>query len=119
MMIFRPTIPVTITTTALQAVVDASVDPAAVTTTAIGLTQPSISIGVTNMFQVGGTIATIGAANWTGFQGAAKTDNQQEMHYKIQPVATQSNPTIDLPDQGNYNTIFAITLIGTPVVAFR
>jgi hypothetical protein len=119
MMVFRPSTPVTVTTGTLQGIIETANNPLAITINTSAIVSSGLAIGVAKMYS-SGALSTTGDANWNATsiynESTSSTKTKARMFYKLQNAGSLTNPTLDMPDQGNYNTLFGIYFEGTPPV---
>jgi hypothetical protein len=117
MMVFRPSVAVTITTGTLQITLETNGDPAPITINTSAIAYSGLAIGVAKNFS--DTLTTTGDANWNANsiynESTSSTKAHARMFYKLQNAGSLTNPTLDMADLGFYNTLFGIYFAGTPV----
>jgi hypothetical protein len=117
MMVFRPSVAVTITTGTLQITLETNGDPAPITVNTSAIAFSGLAIGVAKNYAT--TLTTTGNANWNATsiynESTSSTKAHARMFYKLQNAGSLTNPTLDMPDLGSFNTLFGIYFAGTPV----
>jgi hypothetical protein len=118
MMVFRPSKLVTVTTGTLQGILETVNNPLPITINTSAIAFSGVAIGVAKMYG-GTTLLTTGDANWNATsiykESTSGTETRVRMFYKLQNAGSLTNPILDMPDQGSYNTLFGIYFEGTPV----
>ena len=116
MMVFRPSTAVTITTGTLQSTIETSGNPAAITVNTSAITESGVAIGVAKIYN-SSAINASGTGNWNAtsvyHRSTNSTPARAAMFYKLQNAGSLTNPTLDIPDQGSYNTLLGIYFEGT------
>jgi hypothetical protein len=117
MMIFRPTVPVNIIRGVLDWVGETANDPPAVTVNTSDITDAGIAIGIAKNYNA--TLTTTGDANWNATTVSVENTRadkaRSRLYYKLQNPGALTNPTLDMTDQGSYNSLIGIYFEGVPV----
>ena len=115
MMIFRPDIPVTISTGVFQGTMNTDGDPPEMTVNTSAMTNSGVAIAIARHM---GAHTLTGEENWNDTVRSLVNRNgvyTSKIFYKLQTIGGLTYPSLDMPDYGSWLTLGGIYFEGTPV----
>ena len=113
MVVIRPNVDVTITSGTFQGTMSTDGDPPEITVNTTAMSNSGVAIGIARALN--SNVTTTGGGDWAGNIAAQSNGNlSSKMYYSLQTFGGLTNPSLDMTDQGSWNSLGGVYFEGTP-----